>query len=137
MSLAGLGRQAAAPRGLSADGAPQPHGMSLPTPLHPEETHAYERAAQADPSLEIPVRPVLDRLTKQCEAIRLAYRLSDRETEVMELIVRGDTVSRVAAKLAISENTVRTHAKRIYAKLGIHSKQDLSDLVRQWRPMEL
>lgn len=137
VSLAGLGRQVAAPRGLSADGAPQPRGMSLPTPLHPEETHAYERAAQADPSLEIPVRPVLDRLTKQCEAIRLAYRLSDRETEVMELIVRGDTVSRVAAKLAISENTVRTHAKRIYAKLGIHSKQDLSDLVRQWRPMEL
>ena len=80
---------------------------------------------------------MLDRLTKQCEAIRLAYRLSDRETEVMELIVRGDTVNRVSTKLAISENTVRTHAKRIYAKLGIHSKQEMSDLVRQWRPMDL
>lgn len=120
-----------------ANGVPRPVSAPLPTPLHPDETHSYARDAHSDPNLEIPVRPVLDRLTKQCEAIRLAYRLSDRETEVMELIVRGDTVNRVSTKLAISENTVRTHAKRIYAKLGIHSKQELSDLVRQWRPMDL
>ncbi len=115
-----------------AAGAPQPPARRTP------ETHAYDRAAaDADPGLEIPVRPVLDRVTKQCEAVRLAYRLSDREAEVMELIVRGDTVARVAEELTVSENTVRTHAKRIYAKLGIHSKQELSNLVRQWRPMEL
>ena len=101
------------------------------------ETHGYARAEGDDPDLEIPVRPVLDRLTKQCEAIRLAYRLSDRETEVMELVARGDTVARIAEKLSVSENTVRTHAKRVYAKLGIHSKQELSDLVRSFRPMEL
>lgn len=97
-----------------------------PAPAHLGET-----------DLEIPVRPVLDRVTKQCEAIRLAFRLSDREAEVMELIARGDTVARIAEKLSVSENTVRTHAKRIYTKLGIHSKQELSDLVRQFEPMEL
>lgn len=55
----------------------------------------------------------------------------------MELIARGDTVVRIAEQLEVSENTVRTHAKRIYAKLDIHSKQELSDLVRSFRPMEL
>lgn len=111
--------------------------VSLDSGSRNGEIHRYERTQDADPDLEIPVRPVLDRLTKQCEAIRLAYRLSDREAEVMELIVRGDTVARIAEKLEVSENTVRTHAKRIYAKLDIHSKQELSDLVRSFKPMEL
>ena len=83
---------------------------------------------------EIPVRPVVDRLTKQCEAIRTTFRLSDREAEVMELVARGDTVARIAEKLEVSENTVRTHTKRIYTKLGIHSKQELSDLVQSFEP---
>lgn len=87
--------------------------------------------------LEIPVRPVLDRVTKQCEAIRLAFRLSDRETEVMEHIARGDTVARIAEKLGVSENTVRTHAKRVYFKLGIHSKQELGDLVQSFEPLKV
>ena len=123
----GDARAEAAEKPLGSGAAPGPVG----------ETHGYARAEGDDPDLEIPVRPVLDRLTKQCEAIRLAYRLSDRETEVMELVARGDTVARIAEKLSVSENTVRTHAKRIYAKLGIHSKQELSDLVRSFRPMEL
>lgn len=87
--------------------------------------------------LEIPVRPVLDRVTKQCEAIRLAFRLSDRETEVMEHIARGDTVARIAEKLGVSENTVRTHTKRVYTKLGIHSKQELGDLVQSFEPLKV
>jgi DNA-binding CsgD family transcriptional regulator len=97
----------------------------------------YERADDDSPQLEIPIRPVLDRITKQCESLRLAYRLSDREAEVMELIVRGDTVARIAEKLNVSENTVRTHAKRIYTKLDVHSKQELHDLVQRFQPVDI
>ena len=57
------------------------------------------------------------------------YGLSIRETEVMELIARGQTVSAIASALFISENTVRTHSKHVYSKLGIHSKQELSTLI--------
>ena len=57
--------------------------------------------------------------------------------EVMERIVRGDTVPRIAGDLDISENTVRTHAKRIYTKLGVHSKQELSDLLAQFSPANM
>ena len=102
------------------------------------ETPADEPQDQAPLNpLEIPVRPVLDRVTKQCEAIRLAFRLSDRETEVMEHIARGDTVARIAEKLGVSENTVRTHTKRVYTKLGIHSKQELGDLVQSFEPLKV
>ena len=40
----------------------------------------------------------------------------------MELIARGNTVARIAEQLVVSENTIRTHSKRIYAKLDIHKK---------------
>lgn len=67
---------------------------------------------------------------RRIEAMREHFRLSARETEVMELIVDGYTVPRIAEKLVVSENTVRTHSKRIYAKLGVHKKQELRDLLK-------
>ena len=65
------------------------------------------------------------------------YKLSEREAEVMELIARGATVARIAEMLTVSENTVRTHSKRIYAKLDIHRKQELADLVDSFDPRTL
>lgn len=57
------------------------------------------------------------------------YCLSDRETEVVRLLRRGYTLSQIGSKLAVSLNTVRSHTKSIYAKLGIHSKSELIELV--------
>ena len=54
--------------------------------------------------------------------------LSHREREVAAQIVRGNSVATIAKKLFISENTVRGHAKNIYRKLGVHSKQQLVEL---------
>ena len=55
----------------------------------------------------------------------------------MELIARGNTVARIAEDLVVSENTIRTHSKRIYAKLAIHKKQELLDLVDSFDPRDL
>ncbi|RDB64595.1 LuxR family transcriptional regulator [Gordonibacter sp. 28C] len=78
-----------------------------------------------------------DRISKQAELLRQHYRLSARETEVMELIARGNTVARIAEDLVVSENTIRTHSKRIYTKLDIHKKQELLDLMDSFDPSEL
>jgi DNA-binding CsgD family transcriptional regulator len=72
---------------------------------------------------------VIDRLSKQCQHVAGIYGLSTREAEVMELIARGNSGPAIAEKLFISENTVRTHSKRIYTKLSIHKKQDLLELL--------
>lgn len=32
-------------------------------------------------------------------------------------------------RLCLSRNTVKTHVKRVYAKTGVHGKQELIDLV--------
>lgn len=73
--------------------------------------------------------PEIDRIALQAKRIQENYRLSARETEVMELIARGHSVARIAKMLVVSENTIRTHSKRIYTKLDIHKKQDLVDLI--------
>ena len=35
----------------------------------------------------------------------------------------------IAEELIASENTIRTHAKRIYAKPDVHKRKDLQDLI--------
>lgn len=72
---------------------------------------------------------MIDKLSKQCQKLAGVYGLSAREAEVMELAARGNSAPAIAARLFISENTVRTHIKRIYAKLGIHKKQELLELL--------
>ena len=75
-------------------------------------------------------REFTDRLSKQCFMLQGEYGLTNRETEVMEAIARGLSMASIAEELFISENTVRTHSKHIYAKLDIHSRQELGSLLR-------
>jgi len=48
--------------------------------------------------------------------------LSPRELEVIELIAQGSTNREAAARLFISEATVKTHLLHIYAKLGVNDR---------------
>jgi DNA-binding NarL/FixJ family response regulator len=48
-------------------------------------------------------------------------QLSPRETEVVELLARGRAYKQIADELGISVTTVRTHIRRIYEKLHVHS----------------
>lgn len=78
-----------------------------------------------------------DRISKQCAALQRHYRLSAREAEVMELLARGNSVAFIAEELVVSENTIRTHSRRIYAKLNIHKKQELLTLVDSFDPHDV
>ncbi|MCE7000855.1 response regulator transcription factor [Saccharothrix sp. S26] len=51
-----------------------------------------------------------------------AEPLSEREVEVLGLIARGCTNREAAAKLFISEATVKTHLVHVYAKLGVKDR---------------
>ena len=44
--------------------------------------------------------------------------LTHRESEVLELLVSGHSNKGVASKLVISEDTVKTHVRSVYRKLG-------------------
>mgnify|MGYP000668241182 FL=1 len=74
--------------------------------------------------------PVYSRLLKK------TYGLSNRETDVLELIMRGRDVARMSETLFVSENTVRSHCKNLYRKLDVHNRQQVFDLVEEFRKRE-
>lgn len=49
-------------------------------------------------------------------------RLTPREAQVMMLIARGLSNQEIAARLYLSEPTVKTHVTRVFAKVGVHDR---------------
>ncbi len=70
-------------------------------------------------------------LSETCKAVTERYKLSPRESEVLTYLVRGRNAKHIAEKLFISESTTKTHISNIYRKLGIHSQQELLDLLER------
>ncbi len=64
------------------------------------------------------------------ERLRADFGLSAREAQVAVLIAQGRSKAAIARQLYVSENTVRTHAKNAYSKLGVCSKTELEALLR-------
>jgi DNA-binding NarL/FixJ family response regulator len=56
--------------------------------------------------------------------------MTPREADVLELLQNGATNAQIAHSLSIGIETVRTHARNIYRKLGISSRRDLARLAR-------
>ena len=57
--------------------------------------------------------------------------LTDREYEVLRLLAHGRNARFIQESLAISYSTTKTHVSHIYRKLGVHSHQELLDLVER------
>lgn len=93
----------------------------------------------AVPNMPPLVRNVIvaqDMVPVYCRMMKKAYALSNRETDVLELIIRGRDVARMAETLFVSENTVRSHCKNLYRKLDVHNRQQVYDLVEEFRKRE-
>ena len=90
------------------------------TPLQDAEEPAADQKEQAgyDASFEETIL-----------SISKTFRLTPRETEVFSLLARGRSIPYIRDELVISRETAATHAKHIYAKLDVHNRQELIDLV--------
>lgn len=60
---------------------------------------------------------------------RKEYGITDREVEVIGLLLKGYTYNRIAQELVISLSTVRAHVTNIYKKSGVNSRHELYNLV--------
>jgi len=65
------------------------------------------------------------------EAGQEADRLSDRELRVLHLLAGRVSNREIAGELFVSVNTVKTHLKRIYRKLGVASRSEAVQVARQ------
>ncbi len=68
-------------------------------------------------------------IRRASRGISKRYGLSQREEEILRYLARGYSYTYTAQDFCISENTVRTHAKHIYAKLGIAKREQLFQLL--------
>lgn len=65
----------------------------------------------------------------RCREVAERYALSPRELEVFMMLARGRDRTYIQEQLVVSRNTVKAHVKHVYAKLDIHTHQELIDLV--------
>ncbi|NEA53145.1 helix-turn-helix transcriptional regulator [Streptomyces sp. SID13666] len=77
------------------------------------------RPTAEHPAPEIPPHPVP---VPAPDADRLLVALSQRQHEVMALVSRGARNSEIAARLQVSEKTVKNHINRIFRSLGAGSR---------------
>jgi NarL family two-component system response regulator YdfI len=56
--------------------------------------------------------------------MQLIDPLTDREMEVLQLLAQGLANKQIAAKLSISEHTVKFHVSSIYTKLGVGNRTE-------------
>jgi DNA-binding CsgD family transcriptional regulator len=91
---------------------------------------AVEGIAPDEP--KVVVRYVdVDAFEGRCARVAGRFGLTEREADVLRLLARGNNTARVQDELAIGRNTVKYHVKNIYAKLGVHSQQEMIDLVAE------
>lgn len=63
------------------------------------------------------------------DTVARAFGLSPREREVCLYLGRGRNSEYIEKQLFVSRNTVKSHTHRIYQKVGVHSQQELMDVV--------
>ena len=72
-----------------------------------------------------------ERIERRADELGRRFDLTRREQEIMLLVTQGKTRAQIEAELFLSENTVKTHIRHGYAKMGIHSKEEARALFNE------
>jgi DNA-binding NarL/FixJ family response regulator len=73
----------------------------------------------ADVAVSLPLDPPTRQMADVSE-----WKLGERELEVLQLLAAGQRNRGIAAKLHISENTVKFHLRNIFRKVGASSRTE-------------
>jgi LuxR family transcriptional regulator, maltose regulon positive regulatory protein len=107
----------------------EPDGLLFPFLLHPtpELLQRHSRLRSTHASL---ISDILNLLSGRTPAARpsdvapLEEPLSESELRVLRYLPTNLRAPEIAAELFVSLNTIRTHLRNVYAKLGVHSRAD-------------
>jgi LuxR family maltose regulon positive regulatory protein len=114
----------------------EPDGLLLPFLLHPTpellQRHARLRTTHA--SLISEIQNLLAGRTPAArpkDAAPLQETLSETELRVLRYLPTNLLASEIAAELFVSRNTIRTHVRNVYLKLGVHNRGDAVTRARE------
>lgn len=83
---------------------------------------AIRRAAAGQPSLSPEAAQVL--IQRVNEPVQPGYDMTDREREILALMVEGLSNGEIAKRLVVSQSTVKFHVSNILSKLGVTSRTE-------------
>jgi Response regulator containing a CheY-like receiver domain and an HTH DNA-binding domain len=92
---------------------------------------AIERSDRGEMHYVLTLREPRDWAGEQASGPAAPVKLSARETEIAQLFAQGLTQKEIAARLYVSENTVKTHVRHIYRKTGAATKLELAKLLEK------
>lgn len=75
------------------------------------------------------VRSERDAVVHGCVALARSCGLTEREREVLEMLALGSSYQEVCQGLLLSMGTVKTHVRHVYAKMGVHSREEALELI--------
>jgi DNA-binding CsgD family transcriptional regulator len=70
-------------------------------------------------------------VAQYCSTVARLHKLSAREEEILNYLVRGRSIARIATETVLSQNTIKTHVNHIYEKLSVHSREELALFVEE------
>ncbi|MBV9363191.1 MAG: hypothetical protein JOY89_03060 [Solirubrobacterales bacterium] len=127
-----LGAEASLERALDAA---EPEGIVLPFVLVPVRglLEGLPRHRTAHPTLRQTILDVLAGSTPRSTArgAGLLEEISEAELRVVRYLPSNLRTPEIAGELFVSTNTVRTHLRHIYAKLGVHGRAEAVERARE------
>jgi DNA-binding CsgD family transcriptional regulator len=103
--------------------------MVLVCPLRGTIRNKIGRLGEPRPAVALFIKdPALGDEAQLNDMLMQFYRLTPAETRVATTLAAGCGTTSTSRHLAVSKNTVKTHAKRIYEKMGLKSQGDLARL---------
>lgn len=91
---------------------------------------SFSDAIQGVRAVEEAVPPAPETaIEERCAHLARVHSLTEREGEVFALLARGRNGAFIQQECRVTRNTAKTHIRRIYQKLNVHTQQELIDLV--------
>ena len=72
------------------------------------------------------------KFSRKIKLIAQTYLLTERETDILFELAKGNSAASIQEKFFISAGTVKTHIRNIYRKLDVHKRQDLLRLIEEF-----
>ena len=81
--------------------------------------------------VDIATMPMETKIGKILFRVKSDEPLTAREREILELILQNKKRKDIAEEMRLSENTVKTYTRTLYAKIGVASREELNALLLQ------